>query len=553
MIVTAEIPLIASAIAFATAALILALPRRYARRRARAALVAGAIATFIPLIAYPLRDETRSAGRALWEWSAVGGPTIQAVYRFDGLAAIGIAAALGYTTAGLLAAHRASRRHQLLPGLVLANGLVAIPLAVTVDLVAATVVLGVIAAVSGFAQLIVAPAAASARLAAFYAAGIQTFVLAALLHARSGGASFAFAGMAPGAISPGVILAGSLGAALFAGLYPFIPWRYEGESARTPEREPLRGILAMPAGVAATIVLIRLLGATEIDLASLGLPGLGAAPVRWSHLVLVAAVLTVGYAAAVSLSRPEHWEVVRFDVALAGVWIGLAAGTPLAIGAALFLMVADALAAMLRGVWLPAHTWYIARAATATAYVAGVLALGVGIAQVADPVTKVLAALVWMALLLLTLLHLGRELNEYPVSTLLDVAGGAAAFLVVILLGLLAAAPVAGALAEAVGRPLAASGPPSPFAIAAVAVTATLLVALARTTRPFIPDLAAFADRIRGVVLLFDPVPALLRGFRATESVATRTTGIFGTLERGGGVWLASVLFFGLLLWAAGP
>lgn len=594
MIVTAEIPLIASAIAFATAALILALPRRYARRRARAALVAGAIATLIPLIAYPLRDETRSAGRALWEWSAVGGPTIQAVYRFDGLAAVGIAAALGYTTAGLLAAHRASRRHQLLPGLVLANGLVAIALAVTVDLIAATVVLGVVAALTGFAQLIVAPAAASARLAAFYAAGVQSFVLAALLLSRAGGASFAFGAMSPQAISPGVVLAASVGAALLAGLYPFIPWRYEGEAARAPEREPMRGILAMPAGVGATIVLIRLLGATEIDLSSLGLPAvhpiarmaLGVAAVgavllaawrarairrgalaaaaaivvflaaypllHWSHVVLAAVILTVGYAAAVSLSRPDHWEVVRYDVTLAGLWIGLATGTPLSIAAGLFLPVADALAAMLRGVWLPAHTWYIARVASSTAYVAGVITLGVGVASASDPLTKGLAAIAWLALLLLTLLHLGRELNEAVVQPALDIAGGAAAFLVTILLALLSASPVLGALADSVRRPLADPGL-TPYAPAAVAVGAALLVALARTTRPLVPDLDAFAVRIRSLVLVFDPVPGVQRAFRSLESVATASSSAFGSLERQGGVWLATALFFGLLVWAAGP
>ncbi|HEV8054106.1 MAG TPA: hypothetical protein VGP30_04695, partial [Candidatus Limnocylindrales bacterium] len=229
MIVAAELPLIASAIAFAVAAIILALPRRRFRWRAGGAIMASTIAALTPLIAFPLRDQTRAAGRALWEWSAVGGPTVQASYRFDGLAAIGIAAALGYATASLLAAQRASRRHQLLPAIVLANGLVAIALAVSDDLVAATVVLGVVAALTAFAQLLVAPASATARLVGFYALGMHAFVVAALLLSRTGAAAFAFGDLRPTAISPGVVLATSLGAALFAGLYPFVPWRYEGE------------------------------------------------------------------------------------------------------------------------------------------------------------------------------------------------------------------------------------------------------------------------------------------------------------------------------------
>lgn len=592
MVVTAELPLIASAFAFALAAIVLALPRRRFRWRARGAFVAGAVGAAIPLLMYPFRDVTRSAGRALWEWSAVGGPTVQASYRFDGVAAIGIAAALCYTTAGLLGVQRASRRHQLLPAIVLANGFVAIALAVTNDLIASTVVLGTVATLTAFAQLIVAPASTSARLVGFYALGMQSFVVAALLVSRTGAGSFGFSEIRATSISPGVVLAASLGAALFAGLYPFVPWRYEGEQARAPEREPLRGLLAMPAGVGATIVLIRLLGATEIELSTLALPlahpsiriagvaiviaavvalvarrrPVPVAPlvvggallltialypsVHWSHAVLVAALLSVMYAAAVSLVLPEQWEVVRYDVTLAGVWIGLALGTPLSIAGGLFLVLADSVAAMLAAIWLPPHRWYIATVATSTAYVGGALAIGAGIRGSADLVTQALGVIALVALLLLVLVHIGRALSEALVPTELDVAGGAAAFLGTALLTLLAGTAIHTGLDETLGRPFGPLGPAGPFAVPALAVSATLLVVVARTVRPFLPDLRVVAGRLRLVVLAVDPVPAVLASFGLLESAAVRTSRVFGTFEQRGGVWLAALLIFALLLWA---
>ena len=592
MVVTAELPLIASALAFASAALILALPRRRFRWRARGALFAGALAALVPLVAFPLRDTTRSAGQALWEWSAVGGPSVQASYRFDGLAAVAIAAVLGYTTASLLAVQRASRSHRLLPAIVLANGLVAIALAVTDDLVAATVVLGVVAALTGFAQLLVAPASATARLAGFYALGMHAFIVAALLMSRTGAASFAFGDIRPTSISPGVVLATSLGAALFAGLYPFVPWRYEGERTRAPEREPLRGILAMPAGLGATVVLTRLLGATEIELATLALPQVpdevriaGAALVvaamlqfaarrrpppvasivvgvalliaiglypqlHWSHAVLVAALLSVTYAAAVSLARPEQWEVVRYDVTLAALWIGLAVGTPLSIAGGLFLVFADSVGAMLGAVWLPPHRGYIAKVACATAYVAGVLTIGAGIRAAPDVPTQVLAVIVMVALLLLVLVHVGRELSDAPVPPDLEGTAGAAAVLGTVLLALLAGTAIHAGLAEVLGRPLGPTGPSGPFVVPALVASATMLVVVARTLRPFLPDLRTVAGRLHLIVLAVDPVPGVLGSFRLLEAAATRSGSAFGVLEQRGGVWLAALLIVALLLWA---
>src|SRR2546422_1296517 len=148
-------------------------------------------------------------------------------------------------------------------------GFVFIAVVVTIDLVAAIVVLAVLAAATAFATVLVAPAPSAMRLAAYFAVGLQGFVVAALLIARQGGASLAIGLIAPTAISPGAILAATAGAALFAGLYPFVPWRYERARATAAEREPLRGLLAMPAGLAASLILPRVLRAADINLSTL--------------------------------------------------------------------------------------------------------------------------------------------------------------------------------------------------------------------------------------------------------------------------------------------
>jgi hypothetical protein len=593
VVTPAELPLVTSAFALALVAMILAIPRQRLALRAPTALIVGTIGSLVPLVALPLRDPARAAGRALWEWSAVGGPTIQASYRFDGLAAVGVAAVVAYTTAGLLGIDRASRKHELLPGVVLATGFVSIALAVTDDLVAATVVLGVVAALTAFAELVVAPASASARLVVFFTVGLQSFVVAALLISRSGVATFSFGAIQATSISPGVVLAASFGAALFAGLYPFVPWRYEGEGSPAPEREPLRGLLAMPAGLGATLVLARLLGATRIDLPSLSLPevhatirfaaaagvlallviaavrqrrpprprlagatvllaGILAYPLlHWSHVVLAAALLTVAYAAAVSLALPERWEVVRYDVALAALWIGLAVGTPLAIAGGLFLVVADAAATLAASIWLPPHRWYIATVATSAAFVAGALAIGVGIQAAAEPASAVLAVVALAPLLLLALVHIGSGLSGIVVPAALEAAAAASALLGSLLLFLLAGPAIAAAVADTLARPFDSVGvAATAFLSAAALVAATLLVVVARTVRPLLPDLSSLAGRLRGIVAAADPVPATLASFRIVEAVSTRSSAAFASFERAAGVWVAALLIFGLLVWA---
>ncbi len=351
---------------------------------------------------------------------------MQASYRFDGIAAIGVTVGAGYAGAGLFGASRTTKRHPLLPAAVLALGLVFVALAATEDLIAGTVVLGVLAALTILAALAVAPLPATTRLAAYLAVGVQFFVLAALLLSRFGGASFRFDSIPASAISPGAILAGSIGAALFAGLYPFIPWRFRAQ-LRGPELERLRGVVTMPAGVGASLLLLRLLGSTRGDLTAIGLPGLpgewrvlaalvvlamvaSAArrargiPIRaavlgtvavlvlavypalhWAHLILLAALLSVLYAAAVSLAIPEQWDVVRYDVTLAAFWIALAIGTPTAIAGGLFILVADAIAALAESVWTPPYAAYVVVMAGATGTITGLVVIGLGSLAAGDP------------------------------------------------------------------------------------------------------------------------------------------------------------------------
>ncbi len=394
---TAELPLVVSAVAISIVTLLLSLTAIRSAWRVRIALATTAVGMVAPPLLYAAREPAPATGRALWEWSAVGGPTIQAAYSYDGVAAVGLTLTVGFAAAGLAGIARMSRRRPMLPGLVLAIGLVSIALFVTTDLVAAIVVLGVVAALTAFVALVVAPAPASARLATFLAIGIQAFVVAALLVSRFGGASFRFDEIRPTWVSPGVVLAAALGGALFAGLYPFVPWRFDRVVARaSAEGAPLRGLLAMPAGIGGSILLLRLLGTARLDITTLGLPALdpavravlivgvsallaaraarrrlhaptlalGTATVlvaalypllHWSHLVLAAALMTVLYAAAVSLATPDEWSVVRYDVALAGLWIAMGLGTPIALAGGLALLVAEATGAIAEVLWMPPH------------------------------------------------------------------------------------------------------------------------------------------------------------------------------------------------------
>ncbi len=585
----AEFTLFAAAITLSLVALLVA-PRRIAQAwRVPTALLVATLGAISPLLLYQLTDPAFAAGRALWEWSAAGGPTIQASYRLDGVATVAIAAGFAYVAAVLLANARSAASPRFLPSLALAIGFVFISVVVTVDLVAATVAIAVLAAVSAFATLLVAPAPSAMRIAAYFTVGIQGFVVAALLIARQGGASLAFDGISPLAISPGAILAATAGAALFAGLYPFVPWRYQpAQALAAAEREPLRGLLAMPAGVAASFVLLRLLGVTSIDLSTLGLPVVDLAPrlamvglvlvafafrarargrasrrgivttlvatvvlagwdeLHWSYVVLAAAALTVLYAAAVSLALPEQWEVARHDVTLATLWIAFAVGTPIALASGLFILAGAAFAALLESVWMPPHRVYMAIMSTSVWAVTGVIGLATGAASAADPITAIAAVLVIMVVLLVELAHAGRRLAQGEAPPDLDIAAAVAALVSTALVASLLSLPIPDALAV-VGRPL---DPIDPVVALGTVVAATILVISARMLRPLLPSFGALAARLQRFVWAADPVPAGAATFRALERAVTVASAGFAVFEQRAGVWLAAVLIVALLVWS---
>jgi hypothetical protein len=589
VIVRAEFTLFAAAITLSLVALLVA-PRRISQVwRVPTALLVAALGAISPLLLYQVSDPALAAGRALWEWSAAGGPTIQASYRLDGLATVAISAGFAYVAAALLANARSASSPRLLPSLALAIGFAFIAVVVTVDLVAAAVAIAVLAAVSAFATLLVLPAPSAMRIAAYFAIGIQGFVVSALLIARQGGASLAFGAISPTAISPGAILAATAGAALFAGLYPFVPWRYQpAQALAAAEREPLRGLLAMPAGVAASILLLRVLGVTSIDLSTLGLPLVGLMPrlvllglvlgtfayrararghasrrgivttivaagvlagwddLHWSYVVLAAAALTVLYAAAVSLALPEQWEVARHDVTLATLWIAFAVGTPIALAAGLFILVSAAFAALLESVWMPPHRTYIAIMATSVWGVTGIIGLATGAANAADPVTAVAAVLVVVLVLVLELAHAGRRLAQGEAPPDLDIAAAVAALLGTALVASVLSLPIPDALAL-LRRPL---DPIDPVVALGTVVAATILVITARMLRPLLPDFEVLATRLQRFVWAADPVPAGVVTFRTLERAVTIASAGFAVFEQRAGVWLAAVLIVALLVWS---
>ena len=589
MVLRAELVLGLAVIAVAVIAIASVLPLRLTRWRTLVAAVGCAVAGLAPLALYPFIEPANARGTAFWAWSAVGGPTIQASYRLDGLAAAGLAIGVLYGAAALVATRVVSRSALLRPALLL-NAFVFIALVVTDDLVAVTVVLGALAANTIFIALLVSPATSAARVTPYLTAGVQVFIVASLLLTRFGGASFRFEDIAPTSVSPGVIAAASIGAALFAGLYPFVPWGYRGEESG--ERESLRGLLTMLTGVGATIVLLRVVGITRVDISSLMLPGkipgwlieiagivglfaawrasrrrphavrqLGVAVgviallvlypyLHWSHVVVIACLLTVAYAAAVSLALPDQWPVTRYDVTLAAAWIGIACGTPTAVAGAIAVLLGGALAALAEAFWMPPHRWYIAMLTSTTMIVGGALGIAAGALEAPDPVTVALALVAILAVIALELIHVGRRLDVASAPTDLEVSATIVAFLTTMLLAILFAAPVLDALAGAFGRPLDRELATLTYSVSALAVVAAFLAVLAGAIRPMLPDLTPVGAWLERVVAVADPVPLAVRSFRALESASTAMSSVFGLFERRAGVWLAVVLIVAVLAWA---
>ena len=588
MVVRAELLLLVVALSLVALAFAFVMPRLVLGWRIPFAVACCAIAGLAPLLSYAAIEAQRSNGQALWEWSAVGGPTIQASYRLDGLAAIGVSIGALYIAAALVATTRVSARHQLLRPVILLNGLAFIALVVTDDFIADIVVLGALAALTSFIAMLVSPAAAVARITGYLAGGVQGFIVAALLVSRFGGASFRFDTISPDAVTPGVVLSASLGAALFAGLYPFVPWGYRNEEAG--ERESLRGLLTMPAGLGATLVLCRLLGVTRIDLATLALPQIvspalialvvAALALRfivrrksglrrrivvsavvlvliqlypflhWSHLILLASLLTIAYAAAISLALPEQWAISRYDVVLASLWIALATGSPTALAGALVVLAGGGLAAVSDAFWMPPHRSYITSMASSTVIVAGALSIAIGATEAPDPLTIALAVLAAAAVIGLELAHAGRRLSIAAVPADLDVSASIASFLGTIMVVLVLSFPLFSAMSEAFGRPNTRTLDDLVTLIPAVTVVATLMVVAARAVRVLMPELTVLSARLEAVVSAADPVPIASASFRGLAGSATAVSGVFNAFEERAGVWLALMLIATLLVWA---
>ena len=589
MFVRAELVLFIVAFSLAVLAIAFVLPRRVLPWRAAFATACCVVAALAPLLLFTVLDAERARGSAFWEWSAVGGPTIQASYRLDGLAAAGVGIGALFVAAALVATTRVPARHQLLRPTILLNGFVFITLAVTDDLIAAIVALGSLAALTSFVAMLVSTPPAVARLTAYLAAGVQSFVVSALLLSRFGGASFRFDAIAPDAATPGVILAASIGGALFAGLYPFVPWGYRHEEAG--ERESLRGLLTMPAGLGATILLLRSIGVTRIDLSTLALPGsvspvlaailsiaialvvlmtrrrggarrrfgiaivlilllFGYEYVRWSHVVLVAALLTIAYAAAVSFAFPEQWAITRYDVALATMWIALASGSSTAVAGAFVAIAGAAFDAISESFWMPPHRSYITVAIGSTAILAGVITVAIGAFDASDIVTIALAATAAIAILGLQVADAGRRLSVAAVPSDLDVSAAIAAFLGTVAIVLVLALPLADASLHAFGRAIPRTAGELVILVPLVSVLGTLLVVVARAIRPFLPELASVAKRLDLAVSIADPVPAAAASFRVLAGAATAVSSVFSLFEERAGVWLALLLIATLLVWA---
>lgn len=590
MLIRGEAVLVLAIVAVAIIAIASVLSPRFARWRTLVAALGCAMAGLAPPLLFPSIRPENAEGVALWAWSAVGGPTIQASYRLDGLAATGLAIGVLYGAAALVATRVVSRSELLRPALLL-NTFVFIALVVTDDLVADIVVLGALVAGTIFIALLVSPATSVARVTAYLATGLQAFIVCALLLTRFGGASFRFADIAATAVSPGVVAAASVGAALFAGLYPFVPWGYRSEESG--ERESLRGLLTMLAGVGATIVLLRIVGTTRIALSTLALPGsmplwvtavaalavvvafVGALRRRarwrrslvisasalaiallypylhWSHVVVVACIFTVAYAAAVSLSLPDQWPVTRYDVTLAAAWVGIACGTPTSVAAAIAVLLGGALAALAEAFWMPPHRAYIAMVTSTTTIIAGSLAVGLGAFDAPDHVTTALAVIAILAVVTLELVHVGRRLDVAAAPTDLEITSTLVALLSASLLAMVFAAPVLDALQSAFGRPFDHSLDTATYSVAALAVVAAFLAVVAGAVRPLVPDTSRVGLWLERAVAMADPVPLAVASFHTLERTSTTASMLFGLFERRAGVWLALVLIVGVLVWSA--
>ena len=171
---------------------------------------------------------------------------------------------------------------------------------------------------------------------------------------------------------------------------------------------------------------------------------------HWAHLVLIAAGLSVLYAATVSLALPEQWDVVRYDVTLAAFWIALAVGTPTSIAGGLFILVADALAALAEAIW--SRDSYIVVIAGSAATVTGLIVIGLGSLVAVDAGAQGFSIAGLLAIAALVLVHVGRRLDVAVVPLALDGLAAAAALGLSALIGLAVAVPLYQGITTAFGR-----------------------------------------------------------------------------------------------------
>lgn len=584
--------------------------------RARPWLYAiAALASVLPLVTLARPEAARSVGRALWEVSTIGGPTAHAAYHIDALALIGAAVAALVSAAALARIGEARARRPALPALVVAQGLALLALAAVTDLVAAGLVAGTVAALTAAIGFLVAPAAAAARLAALLALGVQSFIATALLVARFGIASFDLDAVPSAAIGPDVLATMALGAALFCGLYPFVPWRYEAPRSAPsgPPRAPpdpaavptsgtgrdalpaLRGALIFPTGVAGSILALRVVGAADGAPSSFTLP---AASDTARLLVAAVVVLVAFFGAVVPMLRRGRREAAfaRLGVALA-VLAFIAAYPALRWSHAVALLALASVAyASVASAAHPAE-WAVARfdarlgtlwaavaLGTPTAVAGGLFALLASAAALAleaaplrGDVARHARAIARILVVLGPFAALAgiRESEDLGLVTLcgatllwagLVEAGHAVretraegivprrrrAFdALAAYAAALGLALIGGAAMVLATRDIVGTTL-SEEALPALAVALAFAAVLAAV----LPEVPARLSRVpaalvRRALAAADPVPAAVLAYRSIEALSSRVAASFAVIEERAGVWLATLLIALALLWAA--
>jgi len=179
-----------------------------------------------------------------------------------------------------------------------------------------------------------------------------------------------------------------------------------------------------------------------------------------------------------------------------------------------------------------------------------VASIGLGSLAATDSGAQGLAIAGLLAIAALVLVHVGRRLDVADVPLFLDGLAAAAALGMTTLIGLAVSVPVYEGVAIVFGRPFEPGVANTPLGFLAAVAVATLLVVIARSLRPFMPDLAPFATRLRDVIAIADPVPAGHAAFAALDAITSRTTATFSLFEQRAGVWLATVLIIAVLVWS---